>query len=119
MKFTDSLKHNYEFRRVYARGKSAASGTVVVYCRRNGCKENRLGVTAGGKIGNAVHRNRVRRRLKEIYRLNEERFRRGFDIVLVARVKSNFASFSQIEEDVLALAEELGLICHDQEKVTS
>ena len=73
MKYTVSLKENRVFRRLYAKGRSAVSPTMVLYCRKNGRRENRLGLTTGTKLGHAVVRNRVRRRLREIYRLQEHR----------------------------------------------
>jgi len=110
LKFTSSLKKNHEFKRLYNKGKSAASHCAVVYCRRNGAGGNRLGVTVSTKIGGAVQRNRVRRRLKEIYRLNEEKLSAGYDIVVVARMKSRFASYSELESSVLGLFRKLKLM---------
>ena len=109
MKFTSALKKNYEFRRLYSKGKSAASHCVVVYCRRNRAAGNRLGLTVSTKIGGAVQRNRVRRRLKEIYRLNEEKLTPGYDIVIVARVKSRYVGYHELETSVLALFRKLGI----------
>jgi ribonuclease P protein component len=110
MKYTESLKQNYEFRRLYSKGKSAASPYLALYVRKNRRRENRLGITVGSKLGNAVKRNRVRRRLKEIYRLNEDKFRKGCDIVVVARVKAVYARYGQLEQSFLALAQRLDLL---------
>ena len=110
MKITVSLKGNRAFRRMYAKGKSLASGTVVVYCRRNGSRQNRLGLTVGTKIGKAVRRNKVRRRLREIYRLHESELRPGWDIVLVARSRAAEAKYRELESDVLRLMGRLGLL---------
>ena len=74
MKYTVSLKENRVFRRLYAKGKSAVGPAMVLYCRKNGRKESRYGITVSTKLGKAVTRNRVRRRLREIYRLNEDKF---------------------------------------------
>ncbi|MFR4756822.1 MAG: ribonuclease P protein component [Evtepia gabavorous] len=63
MKYTVSLKENRVFRRLYAKGRSAVSPTMVLYCRKNGRRETELGLTTGTKLGHAVVRNRVRRRL--------------------------------------------------------
>ena len=71
MKFTVSMKENHLFRRLYAKGKSAAGPTVALYARPNRSQRSRLGLTVGTKVGNAVKRNRVRRRLREIYRTHE------------------------------------------------
>ena len=110
MKFTTSLKKNHEFKRLYNKGKSAASQCAVVYCRRNGRNENRLGITVSAKLGGAVARNRIRRRLKEIYRINEEKFLTGYDVVIVARMRSRFADFSELHVSVLSLLKKLNLI---------
>ena len=110
MKLTTTLKKNYEFKRLYNKGKSAASQCLVVYCRRNGKDENRLGITVSTKIGGAVQRNRVRRRLKEIYRLNEYKLAPGYDIVIVARVKSRISGFHELETSVLSLFRTLKII---------
>jgi ribonuclease P protein component len=104
------LKKNHEFKRLYNKGKSAASQCAVVYCRRNGSSENRLGITVSTKLGGAVQRNRIRRRLKEVYRLNEEKFSAGYDIVLVARMKSRYIGFSELEASVLSLFKNLKII---------
>lgn len=98
MEFTDSLKMNYEFRRLYAKGKSAVTPYLVVYVRRTGRSTNRLGITVSNKIGKAVVRNRVRRRLREIYRLREGRLCRGLDLVIVARGRSTEATYAQLEK---------------------
>ena len=116
MKFTTSLKKNHEFKRLYNKGKSAVSNCVVVYCRRNGRKENRLGVTVSTKIGGAVQRNRVRRRLKEIYRLNEGSLPSGYDVVIVARMRSRYASFGELEASVISLFRRLNI--NGQQPVT-
>ena len=107
MKFTTSLKKNHEFKRLYNRGKSAATQYVVVYTRQNNSAQNRLGITVSKKIGGAVQRNRVRRRLKEIYRLSEHTLNSGYDIVVVARLKSRFAEYRELEASVLLLFKKL------------
>jgi len=110
MKFTSSLNKNYEFKRLYNKGKNAASKCVVVYCLRNNKAENRLGITVSTKLGGAVGRNRIRRRLKEIYRINEHTLHKGYSIVLVARQRSRDAKWSELESSVLSLFSKLGLI---------
>ena len=109
MKFTSSLKKNYEFKRLYAKGRSAADRNLVVYCRKNGGGKNRVGITVGGKIGNAVIRNRVRRRLREAYRLNEDKLSCGYDIVIVARTRAIFADFVSLCDSMLQLLKKTGV----------
>ena len=111
---TTSLTKNHEFRRLYKKGKNAASKYAVVYCGRNGKVENRLGITVSTKIGGAVQRNRIRRRLKEIYRINEDKFSAGYDIVIVARMKSRFSGFTELGSSVLSLLKKLNVLAGGQ-----
>ena len=105
-----TLKENYEFRRMYAKGKSGVSPCLVVYCRPNHRAHNRLGITVGAKLGHAVVRNRVRRRLREIYRLNQPRMKQGYDVVLVGRVRAVSASYQELERAFLRVCEKLSLL---------
>lgn len=110
MEFTDSLKRNNDFRRIYSRGKSQSTPCLVVYFRRNHLGANRLGLTVSTKIGCAVQRNRIRRRLREIYRLNEQKLRRGVDIVVVSRHAAAGADYARLEREMLLALSKLGLI---------
>ena len=110
MKNTVSLKENHLFRRAYNRGKTAADGRLALYVRRNGGRGSRLGLTVSTKVGCAVVRNRVRRRLREIYRLNESRLITGCDVVVVARVRAAESSYRQLEKSFLRLADKLALL---------
>ena len=114
MRFSRSLKENHLFRRLYRRGDSLANAYLVIYTRKNGTEENRMGITVSGKMGCAVRRNRVRRRLREIYRLNEEKFLPGFDFVVVARTRAMDASYDQLERALLHLAGKLSLLRRDE-----
>lgn len=114
MQFTDSLKENRMFRRLYRKGKSAANACFVIYCRPNGTQRSRVGLTVSRKLGGAVQRNRLRRRLREIYRLHEGEFLPGRDIVVVARIRAADASYAELETAYLSLARRMGL-CHSEE----
>ena len=105
-----TLKKNSGFRRLYSSGKSAVNSYVVVYCRRNREKTNRLGYTVSTKLGHAVTRNRIRRRLREIYRLNSHRLKPGYDIVVVARSRCVGAEYKKLEAGFLKACEKLGLL---------
>ena len=109
MKHTVSIKKNHEFRRLYAKGKSAVSPCMALYCRRTGRDHNRLGLTTGTKLGKAVRRNKVRRRMREIYRLHEDEMGTGWDIVLVARFRAVHAPYGELERSFLQLASRVGL----------
>jgi len=114
MRFSQSLKENYLFRRLYRRGESAANRYLTLYCKRNGLPVNRVGLTVSSKLGCAVVRNRLRRRLREIYRLHEDSFRRGWDIVAVCRGAAPGADYRKLEGAYLALAAKLGLLRRDK-----
>ena len=110
MDHTVSLKLNHVFRRLYSRGKSAVNPCLALYCRKNNLGYTRLGITVGVKLGKAVVRNRTRRRIREAYRLHEDRFLPGYDLVMVARVKAGHSRYREIERSLLSLAGKLGLL---------
>ena len=116
MKHTVALKQNHEFRRLYNKGKSAVSPYFAVYCRKNHREMSRLGITTGVKLGNAVKRNRVRRRIRELYRTNEFRMAPGFDVVVVARTRAIFAKYSDLERSFLKLLKKLELLKPEEEQ---
>ena len=109
MKHTVSLKQNHEFRRLYNKGKSAVSPYFAVYCRRTGRPYSRLVITTGVKLGNAVKRNFVRRRIRELYRTNEDKLKPGYDIVVVARTRAIFGRYADLERSFLQLLKKLEL----------
>ena len=110
MEFTEPLKLNHIFRRLYAKGESAVGPFFVVYSRRNGLGVNRLGLTTGVKLGHAVDRNRARRRIREVYRLNESRLKSGYDLVIVARSASIEGDFAAMQHSLLKLCKKLRLL---------
>ena len=115
MKFSSSLKLNHVFRRLY-HTNGQANGFLVLYARKNRTEGNRVGITVSKKLGKAHVRNRVRRRLREVYRLNEEKFLPGWDIVVVARTKSIEADFGDLTRAYLALAKKAGLLIPEETK---
>ena len=112
MKFSSSLKLNHIFQRLY-HTKGAADGFLVLYARKNRTACNRVGITVSKKLGKAHIRNRTRRRIREVYRLNEEIFQPGWDIVVVARTKSVDAPFDKLTKSYLTLARKLNLLIED------
>jgi ribonuclease P protein component len=113
VRYTISLKKNRDFRRLYNSPKNAAGPYVAVYVRRNRQNVNRLGITVSTKIGKAVKRNRARRRIREAYRLMEERLIPGYDIVIVARAKCLTVPFSALMESMAELITKLGAMKND------
>ena len=116
MKHTVSLKQNHEFRRLYNKGKSAVSPYFAVYCRKTGRTYSRLGITTGVKLGKAVRRNFVRRRIRELYRTNEWKLQPGYDIVVVARTRAIFARYGDLEHSFQQLMRKLGLTIPREER---
>ena len=104
MLFSDSMKKTNDFRNVYKNGKSYADKYLVVYVWKNNSSSNKLGISCSKKIGNSVVRHRFARLVREVYRLHEDVFNSGLDIVVVARACARDASFFDIEESVLSLA---------------
>ncbi len=109
MQFSTSLKLNHIFRRLY-HTSGYADSFLVLYARRNRTGLNRVGITVSKKLGHAVVRNRTRRRLREIYRLNETKFQPGWDIVVVARSRAVEAPFAKLADSYLALAARAGIL---------
>ena len=109
MKFSTSLKLNHIFRRLY-RTNGFANGFLVLYARKNRTDTNRVGITVSKKLGKAHIRNRVRRRFREVYRLNEDKFLPGWDIVVVGRTKAVDADFADLTRAYLALAAKAGIL---------
>ena len=103
MKYSTSLKLNHIFRRLY-HTSGVADGLLVLYARKNRTDGNRVGITVSKKLGKAHVRNR------EVYRLNEEKFQPGWDIVVVARTKAVEAPFEKLTASYLTLAKKAGLL---------
>lgn len=103
MHFSESLKKNRDFQKVYRKGKSYANKLLVMYVLENDLDMNRLGISVSKKVGNSVVRHHVTRLLRESYRLHEEMFHSGWDIVVIARAGAKTASYHQIESALLHL----------------
>lgn len=104
MIFSESLKKNSDFQNVYKNGKSLANKYIVMYVLPNNKNINRLGISASKKIGNSVVRHRFSRLVRESYRLHENIFNSGLDIVVVARKSASSVSYAEIESALLHLS---------------
>ena len=104
MLFSDSMKKTSDFHNVYENGKSFANRFIVVYVWKNGSSSNKVGISCSKKIGNSIVRHRFARLVREAYRLHENVFNSGLDIVVVARACARDASFFDIQESLLSLA---------------
>ena len=110
MKSTETLKRNYEFTRVYRKGKYLPGRHAVVHFLRRPKGPNRLGVTVGKGVRTSVLRNRLKRLLRESFRQIEGRLSGGFDIVLVAKAGSEAPPYREMERDVKGLLARAGLL---------
>jgi ribonuclease P protein component len=87
----ENIRRPADFHAVYDRRRSAADGTLVVYAKENGLPHSRLGLSVSKKFGNAVRRNRIRRLMREAYRLSKEDIPPGYDLVLIPRPLEEYA----------------------------
>lgn len=110
MKFSESLKRNGDFRKVYAGGKSYANRYLVLYVLSNGTNGNRLGISVSKKVGNSVIRHRITRLIRESYRIREDLFNSGLDMVVVARKSAKDKTCQEIESALLHLGKLHGIL---------
>jgi len=92
-----------EFRRVYEEGQRRSTSLCAIFCRPNGLPQTRLGITASARLGGAVVRNRVKRRLREVFRLHRAGIPGGWDIVLNPREAMAKVPFPTLVREVLRL----------------
>ena len=110
MKRTETLKNNFEFRRVYLKGDSFKHPALILYLIKNRAGICRIGITTSKKIGNAVERNRCRRIIRAAYSSIEDRIEGNYDFVLVARTKTVFLKSTDIENILLSQMQQAGVI---------
>ena len=103
MKFSESLKKNRDFQNVYSKGRSYANRMLVMYVLNNHTENNRLGISVSKKVGNSVIRHHITRLIREAYRLQEDMFNSGLDIVVIARATARNADYHQIESALMHL----------------
>ena len=103
MKFSESLKKNSYFQNVYKHGRSYANRFFVMYVLENNTEKNRLGISVSKKVGNSVLRHHITRLVREAYRLQEEMFENGLDIVVIARAAAKNITYHETEKALLHL----------------
>lgn len=110
MKFSESLKKNRDFQNVYANGKSYANKYLIMYVLENNLNKNRIGISVSKKVGNSVIRHHITRLVRESYRLQEDVFNSGLDIVVIARRTAREVGYKEIESALLHLGGLNGII---------
>lgn len=103
MKYSESLKKNRDFQIAYREGISYANKYLVMYIKENHLGYNRLGISVSKKVGNSIVRHRLTRLIRESYRLQEDYFKCGFDIVVIARAGAKGKNYHEIESALLHL----------------
>ena len=116
MKFSESLKKNRDFQNVYRKGKSYANKYLIMYVLKNETERNRLGISVSKKVGNSVIRHHVTRLIRESYRLQEDMFNSGLDIVVIARNTAKDISYHKVEKALLHLGSLHNIVNKDFEK---
>ena len=104
-----TLKKNKEFNRLYSKGKSYVSKSLILYVLPNRSYEKRIGITTSKKIGKAVDRNRARRVIKESYRKVLENIKPGYDLVFVARKKTTLIKSTKVLSAMKEQLKEAGI----------
>ena len=99
-----SLRKNWEFQAVYRNGKSKANRCFVMIVKKNDASSNRIGISVSKKVGNSIVRHRLTRLIRESYRLQEDRFQHGLDIVVIARAGAKGKTYYEIESALIHLA---------------
>lgn len=108
---TEGIKKDSDFRRVYRKGKSFADRNLVIYKMKNNGGGSRIGISISKKVGKAVVRNKIRRYIKEAYRLNIDGIvLKGYDIVFIARINSSSSSYVDIEKSIKYITKKAKLI---------
>jgi ribonuclease P protein component len=97
------LLRRAEFRRVYEEGQRRSASLCTVFYSSNGLAHSRLGITVPARVGKAVVRNRIKRRLREIFRLNRSRIPAGWDLVVNPRPQAAEAEFTKLVREFLRL----------------
>ena len=112
MKRTTMLKKNYEFRNVLTRGKKYRGKYIEVYFKKNNLSENKLGIAISSKIANSVNRNRIKRLIRENYRIIEENLKIGNSYLILWKKNRSIreANFFNIKEDINNFIEQTDLI---------
>ncbi len=116
MKDIVTLNKNRDFNRMYSRGKSYVTSSLVVYVLRNRQKEVRIGITTSKKIGNAVQRNRARRLIRESCRKIISDVKPGYDIVMVARKRIVQVKCDVVLNALTKMLSEANILKKDEKK---
>lgn len=97
------LKKNWEFKRVYRRGKALVSDQIVLYAYPNRTTCSRIGFSISKKVGKSVQRNRIKRIYREAFLSLYHNIKPGYDLVIVARREAVGVSLNEAREELSML----------------
>ena len=117
---TDGIKKDSDFRKVYQRGKSLADRNLVIYTMKNKSDKSRIGISISKKVGKAHERNRIRRCIKEAYRLNiDDKVLGGYDLVFISRINAADKDYRELEKSLKYICKKANIIKKDGKKQVS
>lgn len=117
---TDGIKKDSDFRKVYQRGKSLSDRNLVIYTMKNKSDKSRIGISISKKVGKAHERNRIRRCIKEAYRLNiDDKVLGGYDLVFIARINAADKDYKELERSLKYICKKANIIKKDGKKQVS
>lgn len=112
MKKIKTLKKNYEFKNVLSKGKFYINKHIILYVKDNNKKENYVGIAVNTKVGKAVRRNRIKRLIRESYRIEKDKLKRGKDIVFLWNKNSSIEgmNYSIVHKEMLELFDRANMV---------
>jgi len=110
MKKVYRLRKNMEFKKVYKSGKNYWNRNLILYVKKSGLEESRIGVSITKKVGNAVTRNKLKRRIREIHRENLTSIKKGYDLIIIPKKNAVDLSFKELESAIRHIYKISGLL---------
>ena len=112
MKKLDTLKKNYEFKNVLNKGKFYRGKYVTIYINKNEEGKNKIGIAISKKIGKANKRNRLKRLIRESYRLQKDNLKKGYNIIFIWNKQADILNntYKNVSEDIIKLFNKAGII---------
>ena len=117
MRKINTLKKNYEFKKVLNNGHYYYGKYIQIFIIKNNTNKNRIGIAVSSKIAGAVERNRVKRLIRENYRIQaKDMISKGYDIVFVWKKNRNIkeANYKKIKEDFENILKRTGILIDEK-----